>query len=142
MKKKVMSLEQKIDDKSVVVGILGLGYVGLPLAREFVMAGVQVAGFDIDASKVKKLNSGKSILKTVPDAEVRAMVQSKKFRATADMAEIRKVDAVLICVPTPLTAASRICSTLRSVAARLPNTCKRGNSSRWKARRIRARRGN
>lgn len=104
MKKKVMSLEQKIDDKSVVVGILGLGYVGLPLAREFVMAGVQVVGFDIDASKVKKLNSGKSILKTVPDAEVRAMVQSKKFRATADMAEIRKVDAVLICVPTPLTA--------------------------------------
>ena len=68
MKKKVMSLEQRIDNKSVVVGILGLGYVGLPLAREFVMAGVQVVGFDIDASKVKKLNSGKSILKTVPDA--------------------------------------------------------------------------
>lgn len=104
MKKKVMGLEQKIEDKSVVVGILGLGYVGLPLAREFAMAGVRVVGFDIDVPKVKKLNAGKSILKTVPDAEVRAMVNSKKFRATADMAEIRKVDAVLICVPTPLTA--------------------------------------
>ena len=104
MKKKSAGLEQRIADKSVVVGILGLGYVGLPLAREFVKGGVQVLGFDIDAAKIKKLNAGQSILKTVPHEEVRAMVKSKKFRATAEMAEIRKVDAVLICVPTPLTA--------------------------------------
>jgi len=104
MSKKNVSLEQKIADKSAIVGILGLGYVGLPLAREFAMADVRVVGFDIDPAKVKKLNSGKSILKTVPNEQVRQMVKSKKFRATADMAEIRKVDAVLICVPTPLTA--------------------------------------
>ena len=96
MKKKNAGLEQKISDKSVVVGILGLGYVGLPLAREFSRAGVQVIGFDIDAAKVKKLNAGQSILKTVPHEEVRAMVKSKKFRATVEMSDIRKVDAVLI----------------------------------------------
>jgi UDP-N-acetyl-D-glucosamine dehydrogenase len=100
---KEMTLEQKIDSKKAVVGILGLGYVGLPLAREFAHAGVRVLGFDIDESKVKKLNAGKSILKTVSHDSVRVMVKSGKFRATANMSEIRKVDAVLICVPTPLT---------------------------------------
>lgn len=104
MSKKNATLEQKIEDKSVIVGVLGLGYVGLPLAREFALAGVQVVGFDIDSAKVKKLNSGKSILKTVPHEQMQQMVKSKKFRATDDMSEIRKVDAVLICVPTPLTA--------------------------------------
>lgn len=100
---KKTGLQEKIANKEVVVGILGLGYVGLPLAREFVNAGVRVVGFDIDAPKVKKLNSGKSILKTVSDESVKQMVQSKRFRATADMAGMKKVDAVLICVPTPLT---------------------------------------
>ena len=103
MAKKIMTLEQKIDAKKAVVGILGLGYVGLPLAREFAGAGVQVLGFDIDEPKVKKLNSGKSILKTVSDASVKQMVASKKFKATSDMSRMKSADAVLICVPTPLT---------------------------------------
>ena len=103
MAKKMVTLEQKIENKKAVVGILGLGYVGLPLAREFAHAGVKVVGLDIDEPKVKKLNSGKSILKTVSHESVKSMVQSGKFRATADMSQIRKVDAVLICVPTPLT---------------------------------------
>ncbi|MBP8605972.1 MAG: nucleotide sugar dehydrogenase, partial [Phycisphaerae bacterium] len=103
MAKKPASLEQKIQSKKVVVGVLGLGYVGLPLAREFASAGIRVIGLDIDEPKVRKLNAGKSILKTVSHESVKKMVQSGKFRATADMSEIRKVDAVLICVPTPLT---------------------------------------
>ncbi|MHC4552523.1 MAG: nucleotide sugar dehydrogenase [Planctomycetota bacterium] len=103
MAKKVMTLQQKIESKKAVVGILGLGYVGLPLAREFATSGVKVLGFDIDEKKVRKINSGKSILKTVPDAQVKDMVKSKKFSATVDMAQMKKVDAVLICVPTPLT---------------------------------------
>jgi UDP-N-acetyl-D-glucosamine dehydrogenase len=103
MAKNVMTLERKIESKKAIVGILGLGYVGLPLAREFAMAGIKVLGFDIDDTKVKKLNSGKSILKTVSHESVQKMVKSGNFRATTDMAAIRKVDAVLICVPTPLT---------------------------------------
>ncbi|MBN1123417.1 MAG: nucleotide sugar dehydrogenase [Sedimentisphaerales bacterium] len=97
-------LEKKITDRKVVVGILGLGYVGLPLAREFATAGIQVVGFDIDAEKVDKINSGRSILKHIPHEQVKAIVKSGKLAATADMSQIRKVDAVLICVPTPLTA--------------------------------------
>jgi UDP-N-acetyl-D-glucosamine dehydrogenase len=97
------SLEQKIADRSIVVGILGLGYVGLPLAREFAMAGIKVQGFDIDESKIVKLNAGRSIIKHVPHEQVKALVDSKKFHATSDMSKIRNVDCVLICVPTPLT---------------------------------------
>lgn len=103
MAKKTPALERKIQDKTVIVGILGLGYVGLPLAREFASAGVKVMGFDIDEPKVKKLNSGKSILKTVSHESVKSMIRSKLFRATADMSQMKKADAILICVPTPLT---------------------------------------
>lgn len=96
-------LEKKIADRSIVVGILGLGYVGLPLAREFATAGIKVQGFDIDESKVAKLNAGRSIIKHVPHEQVKKLVDSKKFHATSDMSKIRNVDCVLICVPTPLT---------------------------------------
>ncbi len=96
-------LEKKIKDKKVTVGVLGLGYVGLPLVREFASAGLNVVGFDIDESKVKKLNSGRSIIKHVPHAVVKKLVQSGLFHATTNMAKIKTVDAVLICVPTPLT---------------------------------------
>ncbi len=97
------TLEQKIAKKKVLVGILGLGYVGLPLAREFASAGVKVLGFDIDEKKVKTLNSGRSIIKHIPHEQVRGMVKSGKFSATSDMSQLKKPDAILICVPTPLT---------------------------------------
>ncbi len=95
--------QQKIKDNDVLVGILGLGYVGLPLAREFSTNGVKVLGFDVDAPKIKTLKSGKSILKSVSDSQIKAMISSGCFDATTDMARIKEVDAVLICVPTPLT---------------------------------------
>ena len=85
------------------VGIVGMGYVGLPLAREFVAGGAKVLGFDIKQEQVKKINSGRSPLKHVPDEDVRQMVKSGRFRATVKMPELSKVDAILICVPTPLT---------------------------------------
>jgi UDP-N-acetyl-D-glucosamine dehydrogenase len=97
------NLEQKIEKKQMLVGILGLGYVGLPLAREFAMAGVKVLGFDIDEKKVKTLNSGRSIIKHIPHEQVRKMIKSGKFSATCDMSQLKKPDAILICVPTPLT---------------------------------------
>lgn len=97
-------LEKKIADRTVKVGILGLGYVGLPLAREFASAGISVLGFDVDAPKVDRINAGRSILKHVPDEQVRRIVRDGTLEATTDMSRIRQVDAVLICVPTPLTA--------------------------------------
>ena len=95
--------QQIIQDNDVVVGILGLGYVGLPLAREFSTNGVNVLGFDIDAPKIKTLKAGKSILKSVSNSQIKAMISSGCFDATSDMSRIKEVDAVLICVPTPLT---------------------------------------
>ncbi len=96
-------LEKKIKDRKVVVGILGLGYVGLPLAREFASAGLKVLGFDIDRKKVDKLNSGRSIIKHIPHKQVKEMVTSKRFSATTRMSRMKNADAILICVPTPLT---------------------------------------
>ncbi len=96
-------LEKKIKDRKVVVGILGLGYVGLPLAREFASAGLKVLGFDIDLKKVDKLNSGRSIIKHIPHKQVKEMVTSKRFSATTKMSRMKNADAILICVPTPLT---------------------------------------
>ncbi|MBN2513674.1 MAG: nucleotide sugar dehydrogenase [Sedimentisphaerales bacterium] len=97
------SLEQKVAKKNILVGILGLGYVGLPLAREFATSGVKVLGFDIDDKKVKVLNSGRSIIKHIPHDQVKSMVKSGLFSATSDMSQLKKPDAILICVPTPLT---------------------------------------
>jgi len=95
--------EKKIENKKIVVGVLGLGYVGLPLAREFASAGLKVVGFDVDDKKVKVLNSGRSIIKHVPHSQVRKMVRDGFFTATTNMARLKSVDAILICVPTPLT---------------------------------------
>ncbi len=97
------NLAQKIVTKKVGVGVLGLGYVGLPLVREFTSVGIKVVGFDIDERKVNILNSGRSIIKHVPHSQVKQMVKTGLFKATTDMSRIKTVDAVIICVPTPLT---------------------------------------
>ncbi len=95
--------QEKVRNKSLKVGILGLGYVGLPLAREFATSKIKVLGFDIDQQKVDILNSGKSIIKHVPDSQVKSLVKEGYFSATTKMSDLKKADAVLICVPTPLT---------------------------------------
>ena len=84
------------------VGIIGLGYVGLPLARAFACAGVRALGFDIDATKVERLNAGRSYIKQIPDAAI-AQMREQRFEATADFSRLSEPDAILICVPTPLT---------------------------------------
>ncbi len=94
---------RKVKDKKVIVGVLGLGYVGLPLAREFASVGIKVVGFDIDEEKVGILNSGRSIIKHIAHSEVKRIVKAGLFRATANMAKLETVDAILVCVPTPLT---------------------------------------
>ncbi len=94
---------EKIKEKRITVGVLGLGYVGLTLAGEFASAGLKVVGFDIDEKKVRTLNSGRSIIKHVPHSKVKQIVKAGRFKATSNMARLKNVDAILVCVPTPLT---------------------------------------
>jgi UDP-N-acetyl-D-glucosamine dehydrogenase len=89
--------------KAPFVGIVGMGYVGLPLAREFVARGAKVIGFDINEENVKKLNSGQSPLKHIPSSDIANMVKSGRFNTTTNMKLMSKPDALIICVPTPLT---------------------------------------
>jgi UDP-N-acetyl-D-glucosamine dehydrogenase len=86
-----------------VVGVIGLGYVGLPLSLQFAAAGVLVLGFDVDEAKVERLNSGVSYISHIPSSSVATARQTGRFSASSDFVRIGEVDAVLICVPTPLT---------------------------------------
>lgn len=94
----------RVRTKTATVGIIGLGYVGLPLARAFARAGFRVLGFDIDSHKVDKLNAGRSYIKQIPDATI-AEMRANKFEATDRFDRLGEADCVLICVPTPLTDA-------------------------------------
>ncbi|HTB83778.1 MAG TPA: nucleotide sugar dehydrogenase [Candidatus Sulfotelmatobacter sp.] len=86
----------------MTIAIVGLGYVGLPLALQFARSGVQVIGLDVDAKKVSALNSGRSYIKHIAADEIKKFVRAKQFSATTDFAEIKNARAILICVPTPL----------------------------------------
>ncbi|HYL67642.1 MAG TPA: nucleotide sugar dehydrogenase [Candidatus Limnocylindria bacterium] len=88
--------------KDIRIGIIGCGYVGLPLALRFADVGHRVTGFDTDNSKIKKLNAGESYIQHIPAEKIRQHVQGKRFDATSDFTHLRDMDAVLICVPTPL----------------------------------------
>ncbi|HKQ88530.1 MAG TPA: nucleotide sugar dehydrogenase [Candidatus Acidoferrales bacterium] len=88
--------------KNVKVGIIGCGYVGLPLGLRFAEIGHHVTGFDLDESKVKQLNAGKSYIQHIPADKIQTHVKAGRFEATTDFSKLRGMDAVLICVPTPL----------------------------------------
>ena len=96
------ALLRKIEDHSATVAIIGLGYVGLPLAAEFAKAGYSVIGFDVSQRVVDLLNAGTSHIQDVPSADVATMVRSGKFRATTDETMLARADAIAIAVPTPL----------------------------------------
>ena len=99
--------------KKAVVGIIGLGYVGMPLALAAWTAGFRVVGFDIDPHKAASINAGESYLRHIPSAEIKSAVSAGRLRATTHFAEVRDVDAIIICVPTPLTGAPRAGPELR-----------------------------
>jgi UDP-N-acetyl-D-glucosamine dehydrogenase len=96
------ALKEKIESKTARVGIVGLGYVGLPLAAEFAKAGFHVTGIDVQDSKVDGLNRGESHVQDVPAHEVARLVREKRFLATTDFSVVRELDTINICVPTPL----------------------------------------
>jgi UDP-N-acetyl-D-glucosamine dehydrogenase len=88
--------------KNIKISIIGCGYVGLPLALRFSDVGQRVTGFDLDKTKVDKLNAGQSYIQHIPADKIRQHVEAKHFDATTDFKRLRDMDAVLICVPTPL----------------------------------------
>jgi len=107
------------------IGIIGLGYVGLPLVIQFAKSGAQVLGIDVDETKVNALNAGESYIKHIPAGEVQAQRDAGQIEATTDSARVKELDAVLICVPTPLDEnrepdLTYVLNTARAIAPHLP----------------------
>ncbi|RJR33272.1 MAG: nucleotide sugar dehydrogenase [Deltaproteobacteria bacterium] len=101
-----MDLLKKINEKKALVGVIGLGYVGLPLVLRFTEVGFQVLGFDTDPQKVERLNRGESYIKYIPSSRLAELIEpgnSRPFEATGDMGRLAEPDVLIICVPTPLT---------------------------------------
>lgn len=96
-------LAAKIDNRSATVGVIGLGYVGLPLIQAFTAAGFRTMGFDVDQTKVDRLLAGESYIGHIPSSAIADLIDTEKFVPTADMAQLSEPDALVICVPTPLT---------------------------------------
>jgi len=95
-------LLSKIKDKSAIVGIIGLGYVGLPLGLEFAAKGFKVLGFDVDKRKIPLLEKGKTYIKHIKSERIKEAIGSGKLSATSDFSRLPEADAIIICVPTPL----------------------------------------
>jgi UDP-N-acetyl-D-glucosamine dehydrogenase len=124
VKSAAAELKRKIDDQTVVLGIVGLGYVGLPLALAFAEKRFSVLGFDIDPSKIESLNAGRSYIEHLDASRLRSATTLGHFRATSDFDELGGPDVLLICVPTPLTPQrepemSYIVDTARKIGSRL-----------------------
>jgi UDP-N-acetyl-D-glucosamine dehydrogenase len=118
------SLRKAIGDKSAIVGVIGLGYVGLPLIKAFVESGFRTLGFDIDRKKVAALRAGRSYVGHIRDTWIAAWLARQQFEATSDMDRLAEADALLVCVPTPLNQSrdpdlSYVESTAAQIAATL-----------------------
>jgi len=97
------NLIHRLEKRTARLGVIGLGYVGLPLAVELAQAGFEVFGVDIDEARVRQLNQGKSYIQDVPTADLQALVRQGRFKASTDFADLKRCDTVNICVPTPLS---------------------------------------
>ena len=97
-----VSLQRRLTDRAARVGVVGLGYVGLPLAVEFARAGFVTTGIDLDTRKVDAVNQGTSYIPDVQTAEVARLVAERKLTATTDFGAVSGLDTINICVPTPL----------------------------------------
>ncbi len=97
------TLEQRIEDRTAVVGVIGLGYVGLPLSLTFAEQGFTVLGFDVDNDKIEQLKRGQSYIGHLDESRIEAVIKQRQFTPTADFERLSEPDALLICVPTPLT---------------------------------------
>ncbi|MGC8486377.1 MAG: nucleotide sugar dehydrogenase, partial [Candidatus Baltobacteraceae bacterium] len=98
----VDELVRRLSTRTATIGIIGLGYVGLPLAVEFAAEFPKVLGFDIDAERVVLLNAGRSHIRDVPEERVASLVTAERLECSSDFTRLAECDAVVICVPTPL----------------------------------------
>ncbi|MEK9628129.1 MAG: nucleotide sugar dehydrogenase [Nitrospinota bacterium] len=119
-------LLEKIQKKDAKIGVIGLGYVGLPLVIEFCKAGFSVTGLDIDSRKIESLEQGKSFIKHIPDEKIKGLNDVGKFRGSTNFALARELDCILICVPTPLSKnrepdMSYIVSTAKQISPHMKN---------------------
>ncbi len=119
-----MELQEKIESGKALIGIIGLGYVGLPLAREFLKKGFKIVGFDTDAEKVRKINEGESYINHISSDFIKKYLLNGQFAATVDFSRLKEVDVILICVPTPLEKHNEpdltyVLTTAKSIAATL-----------------------
>src|SRR5688572_5889062 len=96
-------LLEKIASHRATIGIIGLGYVGLPLVLRFGEEHFPVIGFDVDADKVSKLNAGQSYIRHIEAARLQSLLREKGFEATTDFRRLSEADCIIVCVPTPLT---------------------------------------
>ena len=120
----ISQLEAAIRNRNARVGVVGLGYVGLPLIRAFVEAGFSTLGFDVDRTKVDRLLAGESYIEHIPSAWIAECIGQGRFQPSADMRRLAEADAILICVPTPLSESrdpdlQYIVSTAEMIAATL-----------------------
>src|SRR6266542_5499273 len=99
----VDALIARFRDRSARVGVIGLGYVGLPLARTIAERGFSVLGFDLDPAKVERLNAGQSYIRHISGDSIAALRRAGRLAATGEVSRLAEVDAILLCVPTPLT---------------------------------------
>lgn len=114
-------LKNRIDTGEAIVGVVGLGYVGLPLVDAFVRAGIRAIGYDVDQKKVDKLNQAESYIGHISSETLKKWYEAEAFEATADISKLAAADAILVCVPTPLTESrdpdlSYVVSTFRELA--------------------------
>jgi UDP-N-acetyl-D-glucosamine dehydrogenase len=118
------ALMRAIESRTATIGVIGLGYVGIPLALTTARAGFRVLGSDINEGRVAQINRGERLIKYIPAASLAEAIERKRFEATADFARLDEPDAILICVPTPLTRyrepdLSFVVRTTQAIAARL-----------------------
>ncbi|MEE2684918.1 MAG: nucleotide sugar dehydrogenase [Planctomycetota bacterium] len=118
------TLLKAIDDKKARIGVVGLGYVGLPLSKTFLDAGFECLGFDLDEKKIQQLEAGKSYIKHIEGSWIARQVEAGSFQVTSDMQRLSEADVILICVPTPLADnrqpdLSFVEGTARSIASTL-----------------------
>ena len=128
------NVASRIEDRSAVIGVIGLGYVGLPLLAAFHQAGYPVIGFDVDPKKVELLLRGENYLKHLGVEMVKQMLAAGRFQATTDMARLGEADAIIVCVPTPWASTSnRMSRSSKKPPTTSPPPCAPASSSSWKA---------